>query len=161
MEALFVGKFRSQLWFVLLISFLLGLILLFFNHSAITGGDQNNGVTFLVNNFVNVIQDLKNKSIDFAVNSSHRTITLSTNYHNFTCELTTNRNSGGQVKVSQEKNETIEHICPSLDSCSGRYIYMHDVPRKFNEDLLKDLPFSYQMVRYVPVYIKPGAWSYD
>ena len=138
MEALFVGKFRSQLWFVLLISFLLSLILLFLYHSAITGGDQNNGVTFLVNNFVNVIQDRKNKSIDFAVNSSHRTITLSTNYHNFTCELTTNRNSGGQVKVSQEKNETIEHISPSLDSCSGRYIYMHDVPRKFNEDLLKD-----------------------
>ena len=138
MEKSFVGKCQYQLWFVLLISFLLSLILLFFDHSALTGWDQNNVVTISVNNFVNVIQDRKNKTIDCTVNSSHRTTTSSTTYHNSTSELTKNSNSGRQVNVKKEKKEPIEPISPSLDSCFGRYIYMHDIPRQFNEDLLKD-----------------------
>ncbi|GMY32158.1 probable xyloglucan galactosyltransferase GT14 [Fagus crenata] len=51
-----------------------------------------------------------------------------------------NTNSSRQVNVTQEK----EHVSPQvpksnlLDSCSGRYIYMHDIPRQFNLDLLKE-----------------------
>ncbi|KAK7859358.1 putative xyloglucan galactosyltransferase gt14 [Quercus suber] len=108
MEKFFLGKCQYQLWFVLLISFLLSLILLFFDHSALTGWDQNNVVTISVNNFVNVIQDRKNKTIDCTVNSSHRTTASSTTYHNSTSELTKNTNSGRQF------NEDLLKDCHSL-----------------------------------------------
>lgn len=52
-KILTVGKCHNQLCFVLLISILLSFILLLFDNTALTGRGDQNGVTFLVNNFVN------------------------------------------------------------------------------------------------------------
>jgi hypothetical protein len=76
-----VGKCRYQLWFVLLFSFLLSLMLLLFNNSVW----DHNWVTS-INNFENVIQE------------------------NFTRELTMNTNSSRQVNVTQEKEHVSPHV---------------------------------------------------
>ncbi|XP_062158290.1 probable xyloglucan galactosyltransferase GT14 [Alnus glutinosa] len=66
-KILTVGKCHNHLWFVLLIFILLSFILLLFDNTALTGrGDDQNGVTFLVNNFVNhpVTKQPKSSSLD-------------------------------------------------------------------------------------------------
>jgi len=66
-KILTVGKCHNHLWFVFLIFILLSFILLLFDNTALTGrGDDQNGVTFLVNNFVNhpVTKQPKSSSLD-------------------------------------------------------------------------------------------------
>lgn len=117
MEKLTVRKCHFQLWFVLPISFLLSLILLYFDNTALNGWHQNN-VTFLVNSFANpaICQAPTLKSFD----------------------------STGTLTSSNSTTPVTKQPKSSLDLCSGRYIYMHDLPSQFNDDLLKNCSSIYQ-----------------
>ncbi|KAB1225951.1 Xyloglucan galactosyltransferase KATAMARI1 [Morella rubra] len=45
---------------------------------------------------------------------------------------------GNQGLTKETGNEDGTDVDSSFDSCSGRYIYVHDLPSQFNDDMLKD-----------------------
>lgn len=96
---------NQQLGFVILLSFVLCLVLLCFDYSALTG--SNNGDTSMVNNYANLISTQTSHYSDPIFPLPHSPL-----------EFVFNKTDS--------------------DSCLGRYIYIHDVPSRFNEALLQN-----------------------
>lgn len=141
-------------------------MLILFDISALTGGDQN-GVTLLVDNFVNAIH-------------ARKPFMEQTVIHNSTCEPAVSavlnemgdktepnfaaisaRNHTQQIspaRIVSNVKPVNEKPKSRLDSCLGRYIYMHDLPSQFNEDLIKSCHSLNKWI-HVPVYIKLWSWS--
>ncbi|GAV58975.1 Exostosin domain-containing protein [Cephalotus follicularis] len=101
-----------QLWFTFLSSFILCFIILCFDYSALLS--SSSGATYVNNMYSNSITGQEPKSHDFTRNSTNPFLNLS--------------------------NSITEHPLKEseTDSCLGRYIYTHDLPTRFNEDLLKN-----------------------
>ncbi|KAK0608577.1 hypothetical protein LWI29_032708 [Acer saccharum] len=92
----------QQLWFAILVSFVLCFVLLCFDYSALSGSD--------------------NGSDDFIAPLSRNPLLVVVNQtDSVTLELT-------------RENRVVD----VKDSCLGQYIYVHDLPSKFNEDLIKN-----------------------
>ncbi|KAG2721000.1 hypothetical protein I3760_02G060800 [Carya illinoinensis] len=106
MEKLMIGNCPNPIWFVLLLCFLSSLLFVLFDYLALSGGKQN-GATFILNNFAN---DGTSTSSNYSVQSLN--------------------NQQTQETVSNTK------FVKNLYSCSGRYIYIHDLPSQFNKELL-------------------------
>ncbi|KAK3204198.1 hypothetical protein Dsin_018244 [Dipteronia sinensis] len=88
----------QQLWFAILVSFVLCFVLLCFDYSALSGSDDS-------------IAPLSRNPLVAVVNQTD----------SVTLELT-------------RENRVVD----VSDSCLGQYIYVHDLPSKFNEDLIKN-----------------------
>lgn len=97
---------NSHVWSVVLVSFVLCLILLCFDYSALTG--DNNGVPFSDTSYEKSLNTQNSFTHNLTKNSSIHTIS----------ELPKNQNN--------------------VDDCFGRYIYIHDLPSRFNGDLLNN-----------------------
>ncbi|XP_030547695.1 probable xyloglucan galactosyltransferase GT14 [Rhodamnia argentea] len=154
------GHYGPQVWFVVLISSLLCLVLLFsFDRSFLSGGGRggNNGVAFFVDNYENSIDTRKPESLPFG-RSLNKTIDpapidkgslLKANNTARNREVPNVGLSPPGVIVGDKSdddsasptNQSSEH--QSIDmgfdrgSCSGRFIYIHDLPGRFNNDLLR------------------------
>ncbi|XVF65428.1 hypothetical protein PTKIN_Ptkin09bG0248500 [Pterospermum kingtungense] len=126
MEKQTIGKkSHNQVWFVVLVSFVLCLVLRCLDYSVLTGA--KNGASMVVHGF------------SYALNTQRSTQHVAA--MDKPCEETTpppykdsqvypilenNVTSGDKVQVQVQ------------DPCSGKYIYVHHLPSRFNSDLLKD-----------------------
>lgn len=98
-----------RLWVVISFMFMFCLFVLFqFNKSDWI--ETNLQITHQVNNFF---------------------ISIVTSSHNQTLNLTRNANESDAIRAKQPEEE-------ETDTCAGRYIYMYDLPSKFNDDIIKD-----------------------
>ncbi|KAF5452079.1 hypothetical protein F2P56_027114 [Juglans regia] len=110
MEKLMVGNCSNPIWFVLLLCFLSSLIFLLVDYMAASSGKQN-GATFILNNFAN----------DGTFTSS-----------NFAAPRLKNQSQ----EISSPSVRNTKFVKNLGDLCSGRYIYIHDLPSQFNKELL-------------------------
>ncbi|KAI8009316.1 putative xyloglucan galactosyltransferase GT11 [Camellia lanceoleosa] len=109
---------NKKSWFGFVFGFILWFLLLCFLSSASFSGNNNNRLTFIAN-YANsfIFQDSTSHSIS---------------------ENEENRVTDSKHGVKQVENTTqlvSKHV---LDSCAGQYIYVHDLPRRFNTDILKN-----------------------
>ncbi|GLT97729.1 hypothetical protein SLE2022_152780 [Rubroshorea leprosula] len=133
-KSVVTGKLcNSQLWSVVLISFVLCFVLLCFDYSALNGEDT--GVTVLENNnFANSISTQDSKSHDFS-SVFNDSIFLLPNNSISIVGIVGNKTDKPMIKSSTKEGEEVKS---DVDSCLGRYIFVHDVPSQFNEDLLRN-----------------------
>ncbi|CAA7049503.1 unnamed protein product [Microthlaspi erraticum] len=77
------------------------------------------------------ISDLiaKNPQITQQVNNFFISIASSSSSHHQTLNLTGNANESDENRAKPPEKE---------DTCAGRYIYMHKLPNKFNDDIIKN-----------------------
>lgn len=153
------GQYGHQVWFVVLISSLLCFLLLFSSDRSFLsgGGGGNSGVTFFVDNYENSINTRKPKSLPSA-GSPNKTIgsapvdkgsLLKANSTARDREVPNDGLSPPDVTVGDKSdddsvsptNQSSEHASLDVgldgDPCSGRFIYVHDLPSRFNDDLLR------------------------
>ncbi|KAF5950547.1 hypothetical protein HYC85_012540 [Camellia sinensis] len=110
---------NKKSWFGFVFCFILWFLLLCFVCSASFSGNNNNNRLTFIANYANsfIFQDSTSHSIS---------------------ENEENRVADSKDGVKQVENTTqlvSKHV---LDSCSGRYIYVHDLPSRFNTDILKN-----------------------
>ncbi|KAL6178953.1 hypothetical protein ACLB2K_050470 [Fragaria x ananassa] len=158
------NKCRNPLWFVLTASFLIFIVLVSTDYSSLSSGRNFNRVTYYITNFENVIvtQDHHhpNSLPPLASTDSQRSDqTKGISYYTTTDTSTSTPapysfGHGSQPSNVTSSNETqtasvtyvpppqdipnTKHQISDSDSCSGRYIYMYDLPKRFNQDLLKN-----------------------
>ena len=150
MEMTVIGRFSQQVWFVVLLSSALCFFLLSFNHSPFSGG--NNGVTFFANNYANAINTHKPKH---HLNGSFKGSSAGTN-----CTTTNEVPKVGSSSAESSLEDQNASAKLDVDSCSGRYIYVHDLPSRFNYDLLRKCELLTRGTEAnVSVHGKPRYWS--
>lgn len=153
------GQYGHRVWFVVLISSLLCFLLLFSSDRSFLsgGGGGNSGVTFFVDNYENSINTRKPKSLPSA-GSPNKTIgsapvdkgsLLKANSTARDREVPYDGLSPPDVTVGDKSdddsvsptNQSSDHASLDVgldgDPCSGRFIYVHDLPSRFNGDLLR------------------------
>ncbi|XP_029127998.1 probable xyloglucan galactosyltransferase GT12 [Cajanus cajan] len=127
-------KYFDKLRFVFLTSFIFCLSLLLLDyHMAVS----DHGITFYLHdkNGARHAQIPKPSNSSFSFNDGGKTSYTNTNQTNVTHgevhwrDPPLVRDNVGVVTNSPTRN---------LDSCSGQYVYVYDIPRRFNRDLLKD-----------------------
>ncbi|KAJ4723091.1 putative Xyloglucan galactosyltransferase KATAMARI1 [Melia azedarach] len=106
---------NQQLGFAILISFALCFVFLCFDYSALTGSSSGDD-SLLVNNYANAIVPQNSKSHHLGTNSSD-----------------TDDSPLPHNPLLVVVNQTYQ-----TDFCLGRYVYIHEVPSRFNGDLLKN-----------------------
>ncbi|XP_002532518.2 probable xyloglucan galactosyltransferase GT14 [Ricinus communis] len=111
---------NNQLWLVILVSFVFCFVLLCFDYSALTGTQDS--FTVLVNNYENAVATQKSKSLLLPNNVNETTIRP-----NITGYIRK------QPQPSREESVAENSV---KDSCLGRYVYIHEIPSKFNQELL-------------------------
>lgn len=112
---------NNQLWLVILISFVLCFVLLCFDYSALTG-NQDGVTAVLVSNYENPITTQKSESLQFTTSLNETLIRPNRT------DFITRQPSKDQQSVKEK---------PVADSCSGEYIYIHNLPRRFNQELIE------------------------
>ncbi|XWS35193.1 hypothetical protein CRYUN_Cryun21dG0105100 [Craigia yunnanensis] len=115
-----------QPWFVLLVFFVFCFELLCFDYSAITGGKT--GVAILDNNHAKAISTQNSLSHDFTEISNDTIYPLP---NSPPINVVVNK-----TDEANKKADTEEEL--KVDSCLGRYIFVHDLPSRFNNDLVKN-----------------------
>lgn len=111
---------NNQLWLVMLISFVLCFVLLCFDYSALIG--TQDGVDVLVDNFENPITTQNSNSLQLPNRLNDTTV-----------------RSNKTISVNQQPStEQSVKEKPIADSCLGRYIYIHDLPSRFNQEFLEN-----------------------
>ncbi|KAL6184046.1 hypothetical protein ACLB2K_045453 [Fragaria x ananassa] len=157
-------KCRNQLWFVLTASFLIFVVLVCTDYSSLSSGRNFNRVTYYITNFTNVIvtQDHHHPNSLPPLASTDSQISDQTKGISYYTTTDTSTSTpapysfghGSQPNNVTSSNETqtasvtyvpppqaipnTKHQISDSDSCSGRYIYMYDLPKRFNQDLLKN-----------------------
>lgn len=117
------SKCSDQLRLVFLTVFVFYVsLLLLENYFSVTG---HHGVTFSIFNMQN---------------DATRKVVVYTNQNNVTSEALDKPNC---ITENFTENNNVEELVKesptrNLDPCSGKYIYVHDLPKRFNEDLLKN-----------------------
>lgn len=118
MEKQTIGKkSHNQLWFVLIVSFVFCLVLRCLDYSVLTGA-KNGASYFLFHGFSYALHTQRINhpvAIDRPCEKSKKTSPQI---------LENNVTSGNKVQFQ--------------DPCSGKYIYVHHLPSRFNSDMLKD-----------------------
>lgn len=155
------NKCHNQLWFVLTVSFLLCLLLILSDYSSLNSGRKFSRVTYCITNFANVIvtqdqhhsnslplpDETKRISSDSNTSTSipapyslghgrQPNNVTSSNRNNETRIVATVINTPPPQSIPYNTKTRIPHN--DSDSCSGRYIYVYDLPKMFNQDLLKN-----------------------
>ena len=164
MEMTVIGRFSQQVWFVVLLSSALCFFLLSFNHSLFSGG--SNGVTFFANNYANAINTHKpkhhlNGSFNRTADSSvPMTETSKGSSAGTNCTTTNEVPKVGSSSAESSLEDQNASAKLDVDSCSGRYIYVHDLPSRFNYDLLRKCQLLTRGTEAnVSVHGKPRYWS--
>ncbi|EOA28999.1 hypothetical protein CARUB_v10025252mg [Capsella rubella] len=98
-----------RIWVVILVTFVFCLFVLF-QINKIDLIETNLQITHQVNNFF---------------------ISIAASSHNQTLSFTRNANESDGIRAKQPEEE-------DTDACAGRYIYMHNLPSIFNDDIIKD-----------------------
>ncbi|CAN8315776.1 unnamed protein product [Cochlearia groenlandica] len=120
-------KQAPRLWFVISISFMFCLFFLFqVNRSDLFS--NNRQITHQINNFF----------ISIASSSRHQTLNLT----NIAKESDGNR-------AKQPKEE-------ETDTCVGRYIYMHNLPSRFNDDIIENCRPLIKWFNMCPFMVNSG-----
>lgn len=158
------NKCRNPLWFVLTASFLIFFVLVCTDYSSLSSGRNFNRVTYYITNFANVIvtQDHHHPNSLPPLASTDSQISDQTKGISYYTTTDTSTSTpapysfghGSQPSNVTSSNETqtasvtyvpppqdipnTKHQISDSDSCSGRYIYMYDLPKRFNQDLLKN-----------------------
>lgn len=142
MEIPFTGKSHNRFWFAVFTPFLL-LLLIYFYYSPFTFSTiiatnplyppKPNDISHFYGDFNSnaTVDSLASNTIsNSTVNSpeSNNTVNSPTSDINFNSTVGSPRSN---VTVDSPRSEP-------EDSCSGRYIYIHNLPTRFNDDLLKD-----------------------
>ncbi|KAJ4846054.1 hypothetical protein Tsubulata_002573 [Turnera subulata] len=112
--------FNNQLWSVILISFVLCAVLIRFDFSALNGNQD--GAIDLVSSYENPITTQKSESLQPSsgdLNDSPPVIEQKMN---------------STTRESSQEQSVKENSVP--DPCLGKYIYIHALPSRFNQDLL-------------------------
>ena len=131
MENPITAKFcNNQPWFVLLVFFVFCFELLCFDYSAITGGKT--GVTIMDNNHAKAISTQNSPSHDFTEISNDTIYPL---LNSPPVNVVVNKTDEANKKADREEELKVE---TEVDSCLGRYIFVHDLPSRFNNDLAKN-----------------------
>ncbi|XP_022734180.1 probable xyloglucan galactosyltransferase GT14 [Durio zibethinus] len=120
---------NNQSWFVLLVSFVFCLGLLCFDYLAIIGGKI--GVTVLDNNHANAISTQNSLSHDFIEISND---TISPLLNSLPVNVMVNKTGEANKKADRPEELKVE---TKVDFCLGRYIFVHNLPSRFNKDLVK------------------------
>ncbi|KAJ7957312.1 xyloglucan galactosyltransferase KATAMARI1-like [Quillaja saponaria] len=161
-------KHSEQIWFVLLTSFFICLTLILLDYIALNGGPSSVAILLLkFTNQIHAIKpnpsfkfsdNPNNTVVDSTVTYSNLTRQVTGNFSGFGEILgndTENKQDLVHVTIGQGVRNMTEQVSPppmvadkvisvtkqpetNPDPCSGRYIYMHDLPSRFNEDLLKN-----------------------
>ncbi|KAG5231918.1 xyloglucan galactosyltransferase KATAMARI [Salix suchowensis] len=123
-------------WFVFLVAFSFFMVFFkAFDYSALSAGGTNSGAASLINNFVNNPHTHKpNHSLDVSqmfnqTASPDPSVDIDNPLtdHDRANNLTVNKNTTLAARTKR-----------SSDSCKGRYIYVHHLPRRFNDDVLRN-----------------------
>ncbi|XP_062029356.1 probable xyloglucan galactosyltransferase GT14 [Rosa rugosa] len=158
-------KYHSQLWFVLTASFLIFLVLICTDYSSLNSGRNFNRVTYFITNFENVIatqnqdqhhpsslppQATDSQTADQTKRISNSSITNTSSSTPAPFSFGHERQPNNVTSSNETQIATVNNIPPpqaipntkhqisDSDSCSGRYIYVYDLPKRFNQDLLKN-----------------------
>lgn len=155
-----MDKLFDQLRFVILTFFVLCFSLFFMDYMSVLHGQS--GITFL---FI-AKHPQEPKPLSFLTNLDQTTMNFPEKTSEFSYEKTvtnsgvsTTNNKNNQIgeigymdqlspisevsdsqkytPIEKENTTGIQSPNTNLDPCSGKYIYMYDLPPKFNEDLLK------------------------
>lgn len=134
MEKHIFAKYRF--WFVVSSAFLLWYLLLCFYNSEFKATKRP--ITLLDNNFSNS-EDTQEPNFDLFPANSDKLI----NQTLLPEETGDNKNVSETRAQKRENPRNILHkedqkISENKDYCSGRYVYIHDLPTKFNDDLLQN-----------------------
>ncbi|XP_059663830.1 probable xyloglucan galactosyltransferase GT11 [Cornus florida] len=145
-----VARCRNKLWFFVFALFVLWYFLLY-----VYDWSSNYGLTPLAHSQTNSVEPSESTTwvetvdqkqiIEKKLEPSNRTFLSkneSAHEHDYDRENEEEpiKNSNWVDKKASFSPPIVEKISepkPSVDSCSGRYIYVHDLPSRFNEDLLK------------------------
>ncbi|KAF5736616.1 hypothetical protein HS088_TW14G00761 [Tripterygium wilfordii] len=111
---------NNQLWLVLLVSFLLFVLFISFDSSAL-------------------IRDQNNWYFSTIIYGDHKS------------------SANTYVKYSNDDYEETED--GNSDSCFGRYIYMHDLPSRFNDDVIKNCRSLVKWFDMCPYLVNEGFGS--
>ncbi|XVE80859.1 hypothetical protein DITRI_Ditri15bG0014700 [Diplodiscus trichospermus] len=150
MEKMMIGKqSHSRLWFVVLVSFVFCLFLLCLDYSLLTGA--NHGVLFLLHGFayaLNTQRTIQLVAIDKPCEVTAPPSIFTSNYtdkdtHDFPVRennvtLGNNVKEENKVQVQQVADKKSSSDWKREDPCSGKYIYVHHLPSRFNDNVLKD-----------------------
>ncbi|XWS13341.1 hypothetical protein CRYUN_Cryun36dG0029300 [Craigia yunnanensis] len=124
---------NNQPSFVLLVFFVFCIELLCFDYSALTG--RKTGVTILDNNHANAISSQNSLSHDFTEISND---SISPLPNSPPVNILVNKTDDANKKAVREEELKVE---TEVDSCLGRYLFVHDLPSRFNKDLVKNCRF--------------------
>lgn len=156
------GHYGHQVWFVVLIFCLLCFLVLFSIHHSFLGGGGGggDGAAFFVDNYENSITTRKPEPLPFAGSPNKTVDTAPTDKGSLLKANGTARNhevpnvglsplgviagdksDDGSVSPTDQSSEhqSLDMGFESFDrdSCSGRFIYIHDLPSRFKDDLLR------------------------
>lgn len=165
MERPIMGKCHNRLWLVVLASFLLWFVLLCFYYSAPMVGDTffnsvnfgvSNSTPFPGNSNESLAKNLYNPFTNFSApdyglqNFDHIVTQVNPINQTHLAENEVDQSINGEkpdheVGINQKRFKPDDSVSQvekrnekiSKDSCSGRYIYVHDLPRRFNEDMIR------------------------
>lgn len=165
MERPIMGKCHNRLWLVVLASFLLWFVLLCFYYSAPMVGDTffnsvnfgvSNSTPFPGNSNESLAKNLYNPFTNFSApdyglqNFDHIVTQVNPINQTHLAENEVDESIDGEkpdheVGINQKRFKPDDSVSQvekrnekiSKDSCSGRYIYVHDLPRRFNEDMIR------------------------
>ncbi|XP_022722589.1 probable xyloglucan galactosyltransferase GT14 [Durio zibethinus] len=152
MEKMMIWKQRhNQLWFVVLVSFVFCLVLLCLDYSVLSGA--KNGVSFIVHSFdyaLNTQRTGQFVAIDKHGETSAPPSIVTSNQaykdaqdfpvleNNVTLDNNVKEENKVQVQVQDVADQQPGSDWKREDPCSGKYIYVHHLPSRFNYNVLKD-----------------------
>ncbi|KAA8548324.1 hypothetical protein F0562_000008 [Nyssa sinensis] len=84
-----------------------------------------------------------NNGVTFFFNNANSFISRESSFHGFAGNSS---QTASPFPITKYKDPLVENSTktfsqqpsPALDSCSGRYIYVHEIPSRFNDDILKN-----------------------
>lgn len=137
-EKMLTGNCHHRIWFAISFSFLSCLLLLSIDYSSLVGGKQDIFDSISFRKYFKY----RNFSSSSPASSDHQE-TKSTSSDNV-CITDQFDDKDGRGKDSNNNNITStlkqerQPTAAPLDSCAGKYIYIHDLPSRFNDDLVTD-----------------------
>ncbi|KAL6954680.1 hypothetical protein U1Q18_042467 [Sarracenia purpurea var. burkii] len=153
MENSIIARCRNHLWFVVIGLFVIWYFLLYVHDwSSLQGrlalsiqSDYFNPAPAGVTTNLNEINTNISLSVDDSIISNNPIVDREELIHEEDGAVNEPKNGENPTKPSSDKNETpIEKRGSPIQqpenpgpSCSGRYIYVHEIPKQFNDDLVE------------------------
>ncbi|XWS09270.1 hypothetical protein CRYUN_Cryun40dG0071500 [Craigia yunnanensis] len=166
MEKRIIGKQSyNQLWLVVLVSFVFCLVLLCLDYSVLTGA--KNRVSLLVHGFAYALNTQRSSqlvAIDKprettappSVFTSNHTYKDRQDFHVLENNVTLGNNAKEKNKVQDVADQQPSSDWKREDPCSGKYIYVHQLPSRFNNNMLKDCRKLIKWIDMCPSLMNSG-----